>query len=60
MIKKEVLQTSCHLDDDTFKEFEDIYKDHCANILDAVISINFTRSVWEQCDEMLVQNLAHF
>ena len=38
------MQTT-HLDEDMFKEFEDIYKDHCANILDAVISINFTRFV---------------
>ena len=42
MVTKESLQNP-HLEEDTFKEFEDIYKDHCCQILDAVTSLNFTR-----------------
>ncbi len=42
LITKESLQNP-HLDEDTFKEFEDIYKDHCCHILDSVTSLNFTR-----------------
>jgi hypothetical protein len=42
MVTKESLSNP-HLEEDTFKEFEDIYKDHCCQILDAVTSLNFTR-----------------
>jgi hypothetical protein len=34
------------LEEDSFKEFEDMYKDHCANVLDAVTSLNFARWVF--------------